>query len=63
VSLNEAVIGMSIEAINLGYSLVIVRDGSVGLPVSFANDMIEHCFRLLGKVALVDDVVAAWKKS
>jgi nicotinamidase-related amidase len=63
VSLNEAVIGMSIEAINLGYSLVVVRDGSVGLPVSFANDMVEHCFRLLGKVALVDDVIAAWNQS
>jgi nicotinamidase-related amidase len=60
ISLNEAIIGMAIEAVNIGYSIVIVRDGSVGIPASFAEDMLKHCFAPLGKIATVDEILDAW---
>jgi nicotinamidase-related amidase len=60
VSLNEAIIGMAIEAVNLGYSVAIVRDASVGMPQQFAEDMLRHAFSLLGALPTVDDVLAAW---
>jgi nicotinamidase-related amidase len=61
ISLNEALIGMAIEAVNLGYRVVVPRDAVMGLPVSFADDMLKYSFRLLGSVVTVDDVVACWE--
>jgi nicotinamidase-related amidase len=61
VSLNEALIGASIEAVNLGYRVVIVRDASVGMPPAFAEDMLKYAFSLLGKVTTVDDILAVWR--
>jgi nicotinamidase-related amidase len=60
VSLNEAVFGTALEAVNLGYSVAIVRDASVGMPQQFAEDMLRHAFSLLGALPTVDDVLAAW---
>jgi nicotinamidase-related amidase len=60
ISLNEAIIGMAIEAVNLGYSIVVLRDGAVGIPASFAEDMLKHCFAPLGKVLTVDQVLETW---
>jgi nicotinamidase-related amidase len=60
VSLNEALIGASIEAVNLGYRVVIVRDASVGMPAAFAEDMLKYAFSLLGKITTVDDILAVW---
>ncbi|MCW2548915.1 MAG: hypothetical protein JWN96_3375 [Mycobacterium sp.] len=60
VSLNEAIIGASIEAVNLGYRVVIVRDAVLGMPPSFAEDMLKYAFSLLGKIATTDDILEAW---
>jgi biuret amidohydrolase len=63
VSLNEAIIGMAIEAVNLGYRVAVVRDAAVGLPRQFAEDMLRHAYNLLGPTPAVDDVLAAWAKA
>ena len=53
---------MAIEAVNIGYSIVIAKDGSAGFPLSFQEDMYKYAFSLLGAVAPVDDIIAAWKE-
>jgi nicotinamidase-related amidase len=63
VSLNEAIIGASIEAVNLGYRVVIVRDAVLGMPPPFAEDMLKYAFSLLGKIATTDDILDAWSGS
>lgn len=60
ISLNEAIIGMAIEAVNIGYNICIVRDGSVGIPASFGEDMLKHCFAPLGKILTVDEILETW---
>jgi nicotinamidase-related amidase len=60
VSLNEAVFGTALEAVNLGYSVAILRDGTVGVPQHFVDDMYRYVFSLLGALPTVDDVLAAW---
>jgi nicotinamidase-related amidase len=60
VSLNEAIIGASIEAVNLGYRIVIARDAALGLPASFGEDMLRYAFALLGKVTTTDDILDVW---
>jgi nicotinamidase-related amidase len=60
VSLNEAVIGTAIEAVNLGYRVVIVRDGVLGMPKRFGDDMLTYAFSLLGKVTTSAAILDAW---
>ncbi|HEX3705884.1 MAG TPA: cysteine hydrolase family protein [Mycobacteriales bacterium] len=60
ISLNEAVIGMAIEAVNIGYRVVIPRDAVMGLPETFAADMLRYAFALLGRVVSVDEVIDCW---
>ncbi len=60
VSLNEAIIGASIEAVNLGYRVVIPRDAALGMPPSFGEDMLKYAFALLGKVVTTQDIIEVW---
>jgi nicotinamidase-related amidase len=60
LSLNEAIIGMAIEAVNIGYRIVIARDAAAGFPESFQEDMYKYAFALLGAVVPVDEILAAW---
>jgi biuret amidohydrolase len=63
VSLNEAVFGCAIEAVNLGYRVAVLRDGTAGLPEDFAEDMFRHVYNLLGAIPTVDAVLAAWAEA
>lgn len=60
VSVNIGVTGMTIEAVNAGYQVVIPRDAVTGTPESHVASMLEHTLRLLATVSSVDDVVNAW---
>lgn len=60
VSVNEAIIGMAIEAVNLGYRVAVLSDGVSGLPAEFVDDMLRHSLRLLGPTPTTQDVLAAW---
>lgn len=60
LSLNEAIIGMAVEAVNIGYQIVIARDAAAGFPLSFQEDMYKYAFSLLGKVVPVDEILATW---
>jgi nicotinamidase-related amidase len=63
VSVNEAIIGMAIEAVNLGYRVTVLSDGVSGLPAEFVDDMLRHSLRLLGPTPTTGDVLAAWLSS
>jgi biuret amidohydrolase len=60
VSLNEAIIGASIEAVNLGYRVVIPRDAALGMPASFGDDMLKYAFSLLGRVTTTQEILDVW---
>jgi nicotinamidase-related amidase len=63
VSLNEAIIGASIEAVNLGYRIVIPRDAALGMPASFGDDMLKYAYALLGKVTTTQEILDVWNAS
>jgi nicotinamidase-related amidase len=63
VSLNEAIIGASIEAVNLGYRIVIPRDAALGMPASFGDDMLKYAYALLGKVTTTQEILDVWNPS
>lgn len=60
VSVNIGVTGMTIEAVNAGYQVVIPRDAVTGTPESHVASMLEHTLRLLATITTVDDVAGAW---
>jgi len=60
VSVNVGVLGLTIEAVNSGYQVVIPRQAVTGTPDEYVDAVLTHTLRLLATISSVDDVVAAW---
>lgn len=60
VSVNVAVTGTAIEAVNRGYQVVVPNDGVTGVPREYVAAVIENTLRMLATVPSCDEVVAAF---
>ncbi|QXC63035.1 cysteine hydrolase [Aquihabitans sp. G128] len=60
VSVNVAVTNLVMDAVNLGYQVVVPRDAVCGIPAAYADAVIDGTLSLLATVTTVDDLVAAW---
>jgi hypothetical protein len=60
VSVNVGVFGLVVNAVDLGYQVVLVRDAVAGVPADYANSVIEQSLSLLATVVTTDDLLAAW---
>ena len=60
VSVNVAVTNLVMDAVNLGYQVVLPRDAVCGLPASYADEVIDNTLALLATVTTVDDLIEAW---
>jgi nicotinamidase-related amidase len=63
VSVDIAVANLVMDAVNLGYDVVLPRDAVCGVPVRYAASVIDHTLALLATVTTVDDLVAAWESA
>jgi nicotinamidase-related amidase len=61
VSVNVAVTNLVMDAVNLGYQVVLPRDAVVGLPEDYADAVIDHTLALLATVTTTEAVVGAWE--
>ena len=61
VSVNVAVTNLVMDAVNLGYQVVLPRDAVAGVPVSYAEAVIDGTLALLATVTTTDAVVATWE--
>ncbi|HMC53436.1 MAG TPA: cysteine hydrolase [Acidimicrobiales bacterium] len=61
VSLNIALIGLAIEAVNLGYSVAIVTDAVAGVPPEYAAAVLDNTLAMLATRVTVDDVLSVWE--
>jgi nicotinamidase-related amidase len=61
VSVNVGITGLTIEAVNSGYQVVIPRDAVTGTPDEYVEAVLTHTLRLLATITSVDDVVTAWQ--
>jgi nicotinamidase-related amidase len=59
VSLNVAIVGMCIEAVNLGYETVVVTDAVAGVPLAFGDAVLKTTLRFIATLATVDQLIAA----
>ena len=57
VSVNVGILGLCINAVDLGYHVVLVRDAVAGLPADYADAVIEHTLSML---TTADELCALW---
>ena len=61
VSVNIGITGLTIEAVNAGYQVVIPRQAVTGTPDEYVEAVFANTLRMLATVADVDDVLATWR--
>jgi nicotinamidase-related amidase len=60
VSVNIAITNLVMDAVNLGYDVVLPRDAVTGLPQDYADAMIDNTLALLATVVTTADLLEAW---
>ena len=60
VSVNVALMGLTIGLVNNGYQVVVPRDAVAGVPHEYAQSLLDNSYRLISNVVTTDDVVASW---
>jgi nicotinamidase-related amidase len=60
VSLNVAVTGFVIEAVNRAYDVVIPRDAVAGIPPEYGAMMLDNSLSLIARLTTVDDLASIW---
>jgi nicotinamidase-related amidase len=60
VSSNLGIVGLAIEAVNLGYRVVVVTDAVCGVPADYADAVTRHTLALVALLASTDDVATAF---
>jgi len=60
VSVNIALMGLTFEAVNLGYQLVLPRDAVAGVPDAYVDAVFEHTFSIVATVTDVAALLGVW---
>jgi nicotinamidase-related amidase len=60
VSVNLAIFGTAMSAVDLGYQVVLVRDAVVGIPADYADAVIDHSLSLIATVVSSDELEQVW---
>jgi len=60
VSVNLAVLGLAIEAVNLGYRVVVATDAVAGTPADYADAVLDGTIALLAARLTVDAIAGVW---
>lgn len=60
VSVNVAVTNLVMDAVNLGYQVVLPRDAVAGVPPTYADEVIDRTLALLATVTTTDGLLDAW---
>jgi len=62
VSVNVAITNLVMDAVNLGYAVVLPRDAVCGIPREYADAVIDNTLALLATVLTTDDLLDIWKQ-
>jgi biuret amidohydrolase len=61
VSVNIAVTNLVMDAVNLGYDVVVPRDAVCGIPREYADAVLDNTIALLATLTTTDELVATWE--
>jgi len=59
VSLNLGIVGLCVEAVDLGYYVVVPRDAVAGIPADYAEAVLDNTVSLVATLTTVDEVISA----
>jgi nicotinamidase-related amidase len=60
VSVNLGILGLCINAIDLGYQVVLVRDAVAGVPAAYAEAVIANTLSTIATVTTTDELCSLW---
>lgn len=60
VSLNLGIPGTVIEAVNLGYRVVVASDCVAGMPTEYGEAMLSNTLSMVATIATSEQIVTAW---
>lgn len=63
VSLNIGVVGMTIEAVGLGYTVVLPTDAVAGVPHEYGRQVIQHTLAPLTARVTTEQILATWSNA
>ena len=63
VSLNVGIIGLTIEAVNHGYHVVIPRDCVAGYPTEYGEAVLANTLSRLAHFTTSEELVGLWRAS
>jgi nicotinamidase-related amidase len=61
VSINLAVTNLVMDAVNRSYSVVLVSDAVVGVPVEYGREVVRHTLALVSTVVTSRQLELAWR--
>ncbi len=61
VSVNIGLLGMVLGAVDRGYEVVVPTDAVAGVPLDYADDMLQHTYKPLATLTTTDALIAAWR--
>jgi biuret amidohydrolase len=63
VSLNLGIFGLALNAVDLGYQVIVVRDAVAGVPAAYADAVLDNSISMLATIVTADELAAAWQKA
>ncbi len=60
VSVNVGIFGLVVNAVDLGYQVIVVRDAVAGVPAEYAAAVIENSLSMLATIVTADELVEVW---
>src|SRR3954447_22581760 len=59
VSVNVAIPNLVMDAVNLGYRVLLPRDAVAGVPASYADLVLDNTLALIAEISTTDEVITA----
>ncbi len=63
VSVNLGILNLTLDGVNRGYQMVIVRDAVAGVPKDYAEAVIDNTLWLAATIVTTDELLDAWQRS
>jgi nicotinamidase-related amidase len=60
VSVNVAIPNLVMDAVNLGYRVVVARDAVAGVPAAYAEQVLDNTLSLIAELVPTEAVIAEW---
>jgi nicotinamidase-related amidase len=63
VSVNLGILGLCINAVDLGYQVVLVRDAVTGVPANYADAVIDNTLSLITTITTSQEICDIWESA